>query len=54
MNYENEYFPKIEYWTSKLVEAVRNKDIKKIDHIHQTLGELIQLQFDNMVKIEIN
>jgi hypothetical protein len=52
--YENEYFPKIEYWTSKLVEAVRNEDIYEIDHIHRKLDFFIQRQFDNMVKIKNN
>lgn len=46
INYENEYFPKIEYWTSLLVEAVRNEDIYEIDHIHRKLDFFIQKQFD--------
>ena len=45
-NYENDYFPKIEYWTSKLVEAVKNEDIYEIDHIHRKLDFFIQRQFD--------
>lgn len=46
MSYEREYFPKIEYWTSLLVEAVRNEDIYEIDHIHRKLDFFIQKQFD--------
>lgn len=46
MSYEREYFPKIEYWTSLLVEAVKNEDIYEIDHIHRKLDYFIQKQFD--------
>lgn len=54
MNYENEYFPKIEYWTSLLVQAVKNEDIYEIDHIHRKLDFFIQKQFDLNTKLKNN
>ena len=54
MNNENDYFAKIEYWTSKLVEAVKNEDIYDIDHIHRKLDFFIQRQFDLNVKLKNN
>ena len=53
-NYENDYFAKIQYWTSKLVEAVRNEDIYEIDHCHNKLDFFIQRQFDLNVKSKNN
>jgi len=44
--YPNEYFPKIEYWTAQLVEAVKNEDIYDIDHAHRKLDYFVQKQFD--------
>ena len=54
MNYENEYFPKIEYLSYKLLEAVRNEDIYEIDHCHNKLDFFIQKQFDLNVKSKNN
>ena len=51
-SYENGYFTKIEYWTSKLVEAVKNEDIYEIDHIHRKLDFFIQKQFDLNILIK--
>jgi hypothetical protein len=51
-SYENEYFPKIEYWSSKLLEAVRNEDIYEIDHIHRKLDFFIQKQFDLNIEVK--
>jgi hypothetical protein len=48
--YENGYLPKIEYWTSKLVEAVKAGNIYEIDHIHNKLDFFIQKQFDLNIK----
>ncbi len=50
--YENGYLPKIEYWTSKLVEAVKSGDIYEIDHIHNKLDFFIQKQFDLNINIK--
>ena len=41
-----DYFGKIEYWTLKLVEAIKMEDIYEIDHIHRKLDYFIQKQFD--------
>ena len=46
------YLPKIEYWTSKLMEAVKTKDIYEIDSIHRKLDYFIQKQWDLNVKIK--
>ena len=46
------YLPKIEYWTVKLVEAVKMKDIYEIDSIHRKLDFFIQKQWDLKVKIK--
>ena len=45
-NFENNYLPKIEFWTSKLVEAVKKGSIYEIDHVHNKLDFFIQKQFD--------
>jgi hypothetical protein len=50
--YETGYLPKIEYWTSKLVEAVKAGNIYEIDHIHHKLDFFIQKQFDLNIKIK--
>jgi hypothetical protein len=45
-SFENNYLPKIEYWTSKLVEAVKKGSIYEIDHVHNKLDFFIQKQFN--------
>jgi hypothetical protein len=54
MNYENEYFPKIEYWNGLLAEAIRMRDIYEIDHCHNKLDFFIQKQFDLNNEVKIN
>ena len=48
--YPNGYFPKIEYWTEMLVQAVKEEDIFEIDRVRGKLNYFIdrqhQLQID--------
>lgn len=44
--YPDGYFPKIEYWTEQLVQAVRNEDLHEIDHCHNKLDYFLQKQFE--------
>ena len=49
--YENGYMSKIEYWTYKLMDAVKSGDIREIDHIHHKLDYFIQKQFDLTISL---
>jgi hypothetical protein len=47
--YSNGYYPKIEYWTSKLMEAVNNGNLREIDSCHRMLVFFIQRQWDKEI-----
>jgi len=53
--YPNGYWPKIEYWTSKLKDEVSNTkvpDLTMIDKIHQKLDFFIQKQWDLTIDVK--
>ena len=53
--YPNGYWPKIEYWTSKLKDEVSNTkvpDLKMIDKIHSKLDFFIQKQWDLTISVK--
>ena len=50
--YSNGYYPKIEYWTSKLMEAVNNGNLREIDSCHRKLDYFIQRQWDKEVVVK--
>ena len=52
--YSNGYYPKIEYWTSKLMEAVNSKNLIEIDSCHSKLDYFIQRQWDSEVVVKSN
>jgi len=49
--HSNGYYPTIEYWTSKLMEAVNSKNLIEIDSCHRKLDYFIQRQWDKVVVI---
>lgn len=47
--YENGYYPKIEYWTSQLNSELfhtKKPNLERIDSIHRKLDYFIQLQWE--------
>jgi hypothetical protein len=53
--YPNGYWPKIEYWTSKLKDEVANTkspDLRVIDSIHRKLDFFIQKQWDLTISVK--
>jgi hypothetical protein len=44
--YPNGYYPKIEYWTSKLNEATKERNLAEVDRAHRKLDYFIQQQWD--------
>ena len=50
--YSNGYYPKIEYWTSKLMEAVNSGNLRMIDSCHRKLDYFIQRQWDKEVVLK--
>ena len=53
--YPNGYWPKIEYWTSKLKDEVSNTkvpDLEMIDRIHRKLDFFIQKQWDLTIDVK--
>ena len=48
--YSNGYYPKIQYWTAKLVEAVNNNNLDGVENAHKKLAYFIQRQRDTKVK----
>ena len=55
--YPNGYYPKIEYWTSKLNAEVMNTkvpNLEEIDRIHRKLDYFIQQQWDSEVVVKSN
>ena len=43
--YENGYYPKLEYWTVKLVEAITEGNIRAVDTAHRKLNHFIDQQW---------
>jgi len=43
--YENGYYPKLEYWTIKLAEAIAEGNIRAVDTAHRKLNHFIELQW---------
>ena len=39
------YYPKIEYWSDQLVQAVKKNNIKEIDRAHNRLNHFINQQW---------
>ena len=49
--YPNGYYPKIEYWTGKLIEATKSRNLVDVDRAHQKLDYFIQQQWDSEVVV---
>ena len=47
--YPNGYWDKITYWTSKLQEAVDNKNLRGVDSAHRKLDYFIGQQWDTSI-----
>ena len=47
--YANGYWPKIQYWTAKLNEAVVSGDLRGVDSAHNKLDYFIQRQWDSEI-----
>jgi hypothetical protein len=45
MEYTNGYYPKIEYWSDQLVQAVNKGNLREIDSCHQRLNHFIDRQW---------
>ena len=52
--YPNGYYPKIEYWTSKLIEATNARNLAEVDRAHRKLDYFIQQQWDSEVVVKSN
>ena len=52
MKYPNGYYPKIEYWTGKLIEATKARNLAEVDIAHQKLDYFIQQQWDSEVVVK--
>jgi hypothetical protein len=52
--YPNGYYPKIEYWTGKLIEATKSRNLVEVDRAHQKLDYFIQRQWDSEVVVKSN
>ena len=52
MKYPNGYYPKIEYWTGKLIEATKSRNLVEVDRAHQKLDYFIQQQWDSEVVVK--
>jgi len=52
--YPNGYYPKIEYWTGKLIEATKSRNLAEVDRVHQKLDYFIQQQWDSEVVVKSN
>ena len=49
--YSNGYYPKLEYWTTKLVEAIKSSNIVEVDSCHRKLDYFIQQQWNKEVSV---
>lgn len=47
--YENGYWGKITYWTSKLQEAVDNNNLRGVDSAHRKLDYFIGREWDTNI-----
>ena len=52
--YPNGYYPKIEYWTGKLIEATKSRNLAEVDRAHRKLDYFIQQQWDSEVVVKSN
>ena len=52
--YPNGYYPKIEYWTGKLIEATKSRNLAEVDRAHNKLDYFIQQQWDKEVVVKSN
>ena len=52
--YPNGYYPKIEYWTWKLIEATNARNLAEVDRAHRKLDYFIQQQWDSEVVVKSN
>ena len=52
--YPNGYYPKIEYWTGKLIEATKSRNLAEVDRAHNKLDYFIQQQWDSEVVVKSN
>jgi len=52
--YPNGYYPKIEYWTGKLIEATKSRNLVEVDRAHRKLDYFIQQQWDSEVVVKSN
>ena len=43
--YSYGYYPKLEYWTTKLMEAIKMNNIVEVDACHRKLDYFIQKQW---------
>ena len=54
MKYPNGYYPKIEYWTGKLIEATNARNTAEVGRAHRKLDYFIQQQWDSEVVVKNN
>ena len=52
--YQNGYWPKIQYWTGKMNEAIQNSNLEMVDKAHQKLDYFIQREWDSKVVVKSN
>ena len=52
--YPNGYYPKIEYWSYRLIDAVKACNIAEVDRAHRKLDYFIQQQWDSEVVVKSN
>ena len=51
--YSNGYYPKIQYWSTKLNEAATAGNLEGVDNAHRKLDYFIQRQWDKEVTVRI-
>ena len=47
----NDYWGKIEYWTSQLQNAIDNNNLSGVDSCHSKLDYFIQQQWDTKISV---
>jgi len=52
--YSNGYWPKIQYWTGKMNEAIQNSNLEMVDRAHRKLDYFIQREWDSKVVVKSN
>jgi len=50
--YSNGYWPKIQYWTGKMNEAIQNSNLEMVDRAHRKLDYFIQQQWDKTIVVK--